>query len=162
MLAKPLSCHPASQRLICGRGVYFCPCTDALAQTHALAEVRNQKQKCLVCCYAHRRIALFNLEEFESAKEAFEAAHALDRRRESEIWIRKCNAELEGGAHTSLLFFKQPSSSCAKVSLASAEGMASHAQRRWGSLPRPRHPRLRPTECRDLQRLQHTHPRPRL
>ena len=42
------------------------------------------------------RIALFNLDEYESAKEAFEAAHSLDKRRETEIWIRKCNAELEG------------------------------------------------------------------
>ena len=47
------------------------------------------------------RIALFSLDEYESAKEAFEAAHALDKRRESETWIRKCDAELKG-AHAVL------------------------------------------------------------
>ena len=45
---------------------------------------------------ACNRVALFSLDEYESAKEAFEAAHALDKRRESETWIRKCDAELKG------------------------------------------------------------------
>lgn len=53
---------------------------------------------CLTVCHTCR-IALFNLDEYESAKEAFETAHSLDKRRETEIWIRKCNAELEGKLH---------------------------------------------------------------
>ena len=45
-----------------------------------------------------RRVAFFNLEEYESAKAAFEAAHALEARRETATWIRKCDAELHGAA----------------------------------------------------------------
>ncbi len=36
------------------------------------------------------------MEEYESAKAAFEAAHALEARRETATWIRKCDAELRG------------------------------------------------------------------
>ena len=47
---------------------------------------------CFVC-----RVACFNLDEFESAKEAFETALALDPKASSyKTWIRKCDAELEG------------------------------------------------------------------
>ena len=42
------------------------------------------------------RVALFSLEEYESAKASFEAAHALNARRETATWIRKCDAELQG------------------------------------------------------------------
>jgi len=45
-----------------------------------------------------RSVAYFNLEEYESAKAAFEAAHALEARRETATWIRKCDAELHGAA----------------------------------------------------------------
>ena len=43
-----------------------------------------------------RRVGLFSLEEYESAKASFEAAHALEARRETATWIRKCDAELQG------------------------------------------------------------------
>ena len=41
-------------------------------------------------------MGLFSLEEYESAKASFEAAHALEARRETATWIRKCDAELQG------------------------------------------------------------------
>ncbi|KAK9909046.1 hypothetical protein WJX75_006454 [Coccomyxa subellipsoidea] len=46
---------------------------------------------------AHLRkgVALFNLEEYESAKDAFETANSIQKKKETETWIRKCNAELE-------------------------------------------------------------------
>ncbi|KAK9825474.1 hypothetical protein WJX81_007655 [Elliptochloris bilobata] len=49
---------------------------------------------------AHLRkgVALFNLEEYESAKASFEAAHVLEARRETSTWIRKCDAELQDEA----------------------------------------------------------------
>ena len=44
---------------------------------------------------------MFNLEEYESAKAAFEAGQALDSKNSSfKTWIRKCNAELDGESHT--------------------------------------------------------------
>jgi hypothetical protein len=43
-----------------------------------------------------RRIALFQLEEYESAKESLEISLSLERKRETESWLRKCQAELEG------------------------------------------------------------------
>lgn len=43
------------------------------------------------------RVALFNLEEYESAKAAFEAGQALDNKNSSfKTWIRKCAAEMDG------------------------------------------------------------------
>lgn len=45
-----------------------------------------------------RRVGLFSLEEYESARASFEAAHALEARRETATWIRKCDAELQGAA----------------------------------------------------------------
>ena len=42
------------------------------------------------------RVAYFNLEEYESAKASFEAAQALEDRRDTTIWIRKCDAEIQG------------------------------------------------------------------
>lgn len=54
------------------------------------------------------RVALFNLEEYESAKAAFEAGQALDTKNSTfKTWIRKCAAELDG-AH-SLLPAQAPS-----------------------------------------------------
>jgi hypothetical protein len=51
---------------------------------------------------------LFNLEEYESAKAAFEAGQALDTKNSTfKTWIRKCAAELDG-AH-SLLPAQAPS-----------------------------------------------------
>ncbi|BDA41785.1 Protein SGT1 homolog [Coccomyxa sp. Obi] len=46
---------------------------------------------------AHLRkgVAFFYLEEYESAKEAFETANSLQKKKETETWISKCNAELE-------------------------------------------------------------------
>ncbi|EIE25539.1 SGS-domain-containing protein [Coccomyxa subellipsoidea C-169] len=53
---------------------------------------------------AHLRkgVALFNLEEYESAKEAFETANSIQKKKEIETWIRKCNAELEGLSLTTI------------------------------------------------------------
>lgn len=43
------------------------------------------------------RVALFHLEEYETAKEAFEAGQALDPKNSSfKTWIRKCAAEIDG------------------------------------------------------------------
>lgn len=43
------------------------------------------------------RMALFKLEEYESAKAAFEKAQSLDSKNSSiKTWIRKCIAELDG------------------------------------------------------------------
>ena len=43
------------------------------------------------------RVALFHLEEYETAKEAFEAGLALDPKNSSfKTWIRKCAAEIDG------------------------------------------------------------------
>lgn len=43
------------------------------------------------------RVALFHLEEYETAKAAFEAGQALDPNNSSfKTWIRKCAAEIEG------------------------------------------------------------------
>lgn len=42
------------------------------------------------------RVAYFNLEEYESAKASFEAAQALEARRDTATWIRKCDAEIQG------------------------------------------------------------------
>ena len=47
-------------------------------------------------------VALFNLEEYESAKEAFETANSIQKKKETETWIRKCNAELEGLSLTTI------------------------------------------------------------
>ena len=48
------------------------------------------------------RVALFNLEEYESAKSAFEAGQALDAKNSTfKTWIRKCAAEMDG-AHSLL------------------------------------------------------------
>lgn len=41
------------------------------------------------------RIACFALEEFETAKEAFEKAQELEPADSTKTWIRKCNAELD-------------------------------------------------------------------
>ncbi len=43
------------------------------------------------------RVALFNMEEYEAAKEAFEAGCQLSPDNTFKTWIRKCDAELEGG-----------------------------------------------------------------
>ena len=44
------------------------------------------------------RTALFNLEEYESAKDAFEAGLQLDPQSSAfKTWVRKCDAEMEGG-----------------------------------------------------------------
>ena len=46
------------------------------------------------------RVALFNLEEYESAKSAFETGQALDAKNSTfKTWIRKCAAEMDG-AHS--------------------------------------------------------------
>ena len=43
-----------------------------------------------------QRMACFELEDFQSAKEAFEAGLALEKpSRSFKMWIRKCDAELE-------------------------------------------------------------------
>ena len=43
------------------------------------------------------RVALFHLEEYEAAKEAFEAGQALDPKNSFfKTWIRKCVAEIDG------------------------------------------------------------------
>lgn len=45
------------------------------------------------CC----RVALFSLEEYESAKAAFEKGQFIDPNNSSlKTWIRKCAAELDG------------------------------------------------------------------
>ncbi len=44
-----------------------------------------------------RSVACFNLEEYESAKEAFEAGQRLaPENGQFKTWIRKCQAEIEG------------------------------------------------------------------
>ncbi|MEW5299623.1 MAG: hypothetical protein WDW36_002619 [Sanguina aurantia] len=46
--------------------------------------------------YLRKGVALFNLEEYESAKEVFEAGQKQAGDAAFKTWIRKCNAELEG------------------------------------------------------------------
>ena len=45
-------------------------------------------------------MALFHEEEYEGAKEAFEAAKGLGSTGEVNRWLGKCNAELEGVLHS--------------------------------------------------------------
>ncbi|MEW5312716.1 MAG: hypothetical protein WDW38_004329 [Sanguina aurantia] len=48
--------------------------------------------------YLRKGVALFNLEEYESAKEVFEAGQKQADDAAFKTWIRKCNAELEAAA----------------------------------------------------------------
>ena len=49
-------------------------------------------------------MALFNEEEYESAKAAFTAGSKIDStNKQFATWIRKCNAELEGTLNVFLL-----------------------------------------------------------
>lgn len=60
----------------------------------------------------HQRkgVALFHLEEYETAKEAFEAGLALDPKNSSfKTWIRKCAAEIDDEANESQPASQQPS-----------------------------------------------------
>ena len=41
-------------------------------------------------------VALFHMEEYEAAKEAFEAGQSISIESTFKTWIRKCDAELEG------------------------------------------------------------------
>jgi len=85
-------------------GVCSRAATEASSTTQACAAASAREaggRSCARVKLSHapgRRVAFFNLEEYESAKAAFEAAHALEARRETATWIRKCDAELHGAA----------------------------------------------------------------
>lgn len=57
--------------------------------------------KVLIFC----RIALFQEEEYEGAKEAFETAKGLGAMGDVDRWLGKCEAELEGGILSSRVPF---------------------------------------------------------
>lgn len=52
-------------------------------------------------------MALFSLEEYESAKQAFEIALSIEKKKETETWIRKCNAEMQGEPLRVVLHFEE-------------------------------------------------------
>ncbi len=93
MQARLLSSHPSWERLICGRGTLWLICS-------ALGFMRLHCRG--IDMSPGGSVALFNLEEYESAKEAFETANSIQKKKEIETWIRKCNAELEGLSLTTI------------------------------------------------------------
>jgi len=65
--------------------------TDALADANeAVKHAPNNAQ-----VYLKKGIALFQLEEYESAKNAFEKGQSIESLDTFKTWIRKCNAELQ-------------------------------------------------------------------
>jgi len=66
--------------------------TEALADANAALKINPNNAK----AYFRKGMSCFSLDEFETAKAAFEKGKALDPQDSSfQLWIRKCNAELE-------------------------------------------------------------------
>lgn len=60
---------------------------------------RSRDQHRYVRTFTTRRVASFNLEEYETAKEAFDAAAGLEPTNKTyHTWMAKCKAELDGEA----------------------------------------------------------------
>ena len=100
MLARPSSWiqRPGDTTIVKGM-LQYCK----LLHRSALGRARHYNQGNLfvlqdcVECTTFCRVALFHLEEYETAKAAFETGQALDPNNSSfKTWIRKCAAEIDG------------------------------------------------------------------
>ncbi|CAL8460786.1 g317 [Coccomyxa elongata] len=89
---------------------------EAVQDASKAAELSPQLAK----AHLRKGVAFFNLEEYESAKEAFETANSLQKRKETETWIRKCNAELEEEAGHAKQNIKSPDVASTDVCLHSS------------------------------------------
>ena len=89
MQARLQSYLPSWRRLTCARGTE-CILFTCYGEVHVTLKFKRSTVSCA------GSVALFNLEEYESAKDAFETANSVQKKKETETWIRKCNAELEG------------------------------------------------------------------
>lgn len=90
MLQKPLSWTHLWQRHICARGE-----SGAVLETGLVCRLSLSERT--VANVAACSIACFHLEEYEAAKQAFDAGAKLTPdQTQFKTWIRKCQAEIDG------------------------------------------------------------------